>query len=239
MPNYHAEIICRAHLTAEDLTSAKVVADEIAKEIAGEDVHLVYETAAGHVWEDRPRQTREGSHPGAFTYLEMEAALCVWECLNDWTLPDSHETARQDWIEVREGIGSAELRHQSIALGQWLLKVYDICVAGDPHIFESMSYDWEVVPMILDHARDTGGALVVYSESLPHPAMVAAKVVAQAKRDTWMHDARAEAKKQWCYSGLVDDMPEVFQQACEAGEPVADVVRAVGEKYGLTPAGTW
>ena len=86
-----------------------------------------------------------------FNYLEVEAALCVWECINEWTLLLG-DTGKPDWIELREGVGSVELRHQSIAIGQWCLKVYDLCTKDDPDFFDAASYDWEVIPMILGHA---------------------------------------------------------------------------------------
>ena len=68
-----------------------------------------------------------------YTYLEVEAALCVWEWINDVT------SEPREWVQIREDLGSAELRHQSIALGQWCLKIYDILDGGA--FFEMISYD--------------------------------------------------------------------------------------------------
>lgn len=82
--------------------------------------------------------------PVCYTALEMEAALCVWEHLNDITVcTDKPDPA---WMEYREGVGSAELRHESIAIGRWALEVYDLL----PQWYrESGSYDWEIIPAIV------------------------------------------------------------------------------------------
>ena len=233
MNEYHAEIICRAHFLADGLSPAKEITKEIAKDLAS-DMHvgLIYETEAGLTWQDHPRQTREESHPGSFTHLEMEAALCVWECINEWTL----NTGRADWIELRDGVGSVEMRHQSIVLGQWVLKVYDICTVDDPDFFDAMPYDWEVVPMILDLARDGDGAPVIYEPALPDPCVTASKVKQIMAESEWRSSARQAAAKQWGYGNLIDDHPERTAAAYAAGEDPGEFVKLLGEKCDLTPA---
>lgn len=78
-----------------------------------------------------------------FTTLEMEAALCVWEWINEITVipavPDP------EWMGYRENIGSVELRHESMKIGRWCLAVYEhlpewYCASG--------AYDWEIIPAI-------------------------------------------------------------------------------------------
>ena len=76
--------------------------------------------------------------------------MCVWECLDGWTLG---KDGRAGWIELREAIGTVELRHRSIEYGRWCLKVYDIATAHDADFFDGVAYDWEAIPMIMGHAE--------------------------------------------------------------------------------------
>ncbi len=168
-----------------------------------------------------------------FTYLDMEAALCVWECLNDWTLLDSN-MSRPEWVELRDNIGSVEMRHQSIALGQWCLAIYDACKSVTPDIFDMISYDWDVIPMILGFAEKDGKPLI-YEADLPSVADVAKLIPVQMAKDEWMNEARAEAMKQWCYPGLIDDHAEATAQALRDNESPSAFVKWLGEKHGLEP----
>lgn len=171
---------------------------------------------------------------GAFTYLEMEAALCVWECINDWTLEDER-SKRQGWVELREAVGSVELRHASIGLGQWCLKVYDICTADEPLFFDGVSYDWDVIPMILGHAKNEDGPLIEQS-ALPDPAAIAAVVMEEHRRSEWFSSARNQAARQWSYADLISENEERAAEAYARGEEAAAFVKWLGEKYDLTPA---
>jgi hypothetical protein len=182
-----------------------------------------------------------------FTYLEVEAALCVWECLNDWTLlahgdvhaaaiNDEDDNIKTDWIALRENVGSAEMRHQSIPLGQWCLKVYDICTKHDPDFFDGVAYDWEVIPLILEFAEDGDGKPTMEEGELPPAEQTALLVAHRHLRGEYLADCGREANKQWGYSELVTDHHERVDQAFELGETPAEFVKWLGEKYDLTPA---
>ena len=83
---------------------------------------------------------------GTYTHLEMEAALCVWEHLCDITVNTTEPD--EEWFDYRQGIGSVELRHESITIGKWVLKVYDLL----PEWYRDIgAYDWEIVPTIVGH----------------------------------------------------------------------------------------
>jgi hypothetical protein len=175
-----------------------------------------------------------------YSHLEMEAALCVWECINDWTLlPDVSTTSRPDWIELREGVGSVEMRHQSIALGKWCLKIYDICTKHDEDFFDLLSYDWEVIPMMLDYACDDEGKQVIYEDAFPASEKVALLVAHRVLFDHFKRDCRHESDRQWGYRELVEDHPERVVQAFALGETPAVFVTWLGEKYDLSPKGPW
>jgi hypothetical protein len=175
-----------------------------------------------------------------YTHLAMEAALCVWECLNEWTiLPDVSTQSRPEWIELREGIGSVEMRHQSIALGKWCLAIYEICTKHDRDFFDGLSYDWEVIPMILDYAYNANGKPLIYETDFPAPEKVALLVARRHLFAEFRRDCVCEASRQWGYSEFPDDHPERVAQSFELGEMPAEFITWLGEKYDLSPKGPW
>lgn len=197
-----------------------------------------------------------------YTALQVEAALCVWEQLNEWTLgndedkaklaeaakdnPHSLAAIRLEWIEMREGTGSAEMRSQSIVLGQWCLEIYDILTANDRDFFDWYSYDWEVIPAMLMHAVCKDGSASMYRGDYiytggclidPHSA---AQLVAQ--EFCWRKfkdDCESEADKQWKYRDLISDHPDCVRNAFEVGEEPAAFVKQLGEELELIDFGPW
>jgi hypothetical protein len=181
----------------------------------------------------------KGMYPG-FNYLDMEAALCVWECLNEWTLGDSINGPGQPaWIELREGIGAAEMRHQSIALGKWCLEIFDICTKRDRDFFDGVSYDWEVIPLILRYAEDAEGRPVIYAEHLPSAEQTALLVAHQHLRNEFVRSCRHEAQKQWAYGDLVEDNPPDIDKGFESGDEPAAFIKQLGESLDLIDFGPW
>lgn len=179
------------------------------------------------------RPAEKSRHVPRFGYDDVWAALCVWECLNDWTLNDA--TKRDDWAALREGVGSNELRHASIGLAQWCEAVFSHATATDPDAFNAYAFDFEVIPAILEHARDAEGP-VIEPSALPDAKATAAKVVREFKRAEYLRCATELAGNQWGYPNMIPDYPEFFDSAFEAGEPYADAVARFGAKYDLTPA---
>lgn len=170
---------------------------------------------------------------GCFSYLEMEAAMCVWECLNDWTLDDNSKD--DEWIALRESVGSVELRHQCIELAQWCLQVYDICTSDNPDRFEGFAYDWEVIPSILRHARDKDGP-AIYAHALPEPGVVAVMINHEFAMQGWLISARIHARELYAYEPLVAEHIHSAEIAFKEGEDPEKWVRFIGQKYDLTPA---
>lgn len=175
---------------------------------------------------------------GVYTHLEMEAALCVWECINEWTVNAGDGQGDMAWQELREGVGSVDLRHASMPLGQWCLKVYDLCTANDSAFFEGVSYDWDVIPLILGHCRDAEGAPLIDPSRFPDAAATAELVKAKYLRDTWLAHVQYQGLKQWSYATLVSDHAEEVEDACRRGEDAAAFVTWFGNKHGLEPAGS-
>jgi hypothetical protein len=174
-----------------------------------------------------------------YTHLEMEAGLCVWECLIEWTLGDDAEKHHEEWVDLRQGIGSVELRHQSIVLGKWCLKIYDICTKHDRDFFAGAAYDWEVIPMILGYARDSDGAPVIYEHALPDPNKIAPLVAYEFLLDDYRVGCRLQSSKQWGYPEFYEDHPERVEQAFTSNETPADFIKWLGDKYDLIPRDEW
>lgn len=113
-----------------------LAADKITK-----DRHLTWiKSAGGKAYTEE----LEVELSNLWSTLEMEAALCVWEWLCDITV--NTDEPHPAWQEYREGIGSAELRHESMLIGKFVLQVYNLT----PDWWrETGSYDWELVPAIV------------------------------------------------------------------------------------------
>lgn len=90
---------------------------------------------------------------GAFTFLEMEAALCVWEWIIEQTNPGNQpETEASIHAAAwREAIGTVEARHASYEIGRYCLRVYEKGKEiGGPDAWDAVPYDWEVIPAICE-----------------------------------------------------------------------------------------
>lgn len=108
-------------------------------------------------------------HMPLYSNLEMEAALCVWEFMEAASDHD-HKLRIEALADLRDRIGSAELRHASIAIGRYCLKVYDLIPEDDR---QGHAYDWEIIPAIV--------ATIDFPNLEPtlSPAEAAARVIAE------------------------------------------------------------
>jgi hypothetical protein len=198
-----------------------------------------------------------------FTSLDVEAALCIWECLNEWTLdsdeemvklqeaakdnPHSHAAIRLEWIAVRGVTGSAEMRSQCMVLAKWALEVYGLLTKDDEDFFSWWSYDWEVIPLIMKYAVSKDGKASMYRGDYIYTggSLIDAHTAAQfvAQEILWWRfqsDCKSQARKQWAYEELVtDDGGDRMRQSFETGEEPRDFVKWLGDKFDLTPKGTW
>lgn len=162
-----------------------------------------------------------------YTHLQVEAALCVWEYLNDVTLLD---LSREDpqWVELRESVGSVELRHASIEIGIWALKVYDACTERDPSFFDGLAYDWEIIPAIVDRCRDADGDPVI--RDFPPVEATAMHVARWALFEDYESHVRHAFNKTALrpFKKFAEDHPDEIEQAFADGvEPEAFVARLV------------
>lgn len=94
---------------------------------------------------------KELTKRGSFSLLEMEAALCVWEWINERTdtrIPMADDASVTSW---RDAIGTVEARHASYKIGRYCLKIFELGkeIAG-PDAWDGGAYDWEVIPAICE-----------------------------------------------------------------------------------------
>lgn len=157
----------------------------------------------------------------SYSHLEVEAALCVWEYLNDVTLLDQ---SRQDpqWVELREDVGSVALRHASIEIGKWALKVYDVCTRHDPSFFDGLAYDWEVIPAMVDRCRGLDGRPAIHEGCFPSIEATASHVALWAVKEDYLRHVNHAAGK----AGVRSFTDEGVEEALAEGvEPEAYVAR--------------
>lgn len=86
-----------------------------------------------------------------YSYLDMEAALCIYEWLIEDVLPlDSKHPNAKAWQTYCDSVGSTVLRYNTAAeYAPWVLRVYDAALEIDPYAWENYFYDWEIVPEIM------------------------------------------------------------------------------------------
>lgn len=165
----------------------------------------------------------------SYSHLEVEAALCVWEYLNDVTLLDP---SRQDpqWVELREDVGSVALRHASIEIGKWALKVYDVCTRHDPSFFDGLAYDWEVIPAIVACCRGLDGRPAIHEGCFPSVEATAMHIARWALFEDYTSHVRHAFNKTALrpFSKFVENRHEEIEQAfADAVEPEDFVARLV------------
>ncbi|MBN7759738.1 hypothetical protein JYP52_01200 [Nitratireductor aquibiodomus] len=170
------------------------------------------------------RTTLSTEVPGAFNYLEMEAALCVWEHLCDITV--NTEVPHTGWLTYRQQVGSAELRHMSIAIGKWALEVHDLL----PEWYcDGRSYDWEVIPSIVN-------CLPVGDTSMP--VQEAAAELLSASDVWWKYFETCNQVMESTYGITIEDAgltsEEFLTHWFDPQVSPEDTVERYAEKYNLT-----
>ena len=95
-----------------------------------------------------PRAPMPPVPPVTYSYLEAEAMLCAWEALLD----QHHRAVESRAVrEAWKACGAVQMRHHAMALGPFIVAVYDAIptdVRDAGH-----SYDWEIVPASLDQVE--------------------------------------------------------------------------------------
>jgi hypothetical protein len=163
---------------------------------------------------------------------EIEAALCAWEWMNE-------KPQYEKYAELWDAFGSPGMRMASVQAGKIVLTVHDLMEAKG---FDyTTAYDFQFVPGVLEQLD--WNTLVdnnQYGDSSyrPDPEPILVKMMADHPEDFsdhWLETAKAEAKKQWAFPELVTE----HEDSIDRTEKPADWVRRIGEKYGLSPAGSW
>jgi hypothetical protein len=79
-----------------------------------------------------------------FTYLHVEAALCIWEWVDDCT--QSRGDEHRQMQAYRNEHGTCAMREDCIHLAGYCLRVYDLL---PQELAQSIPYDWEIIPAIV------------------------------------------------------------------------------------------
>ena len=170
-----------------------------------------------------------------FTYLEMEAALCVWEEL----LERQGKPGNEDITQLFEGVGSSAVRASAHVIGAVVLAVHNR-MTDEGYEFVG-AYDWEFVPAVLQQLPIPEMVLAYqYGQKLPATDIGAiwAAVRAELESDlskmpTWTERARAAAQRLWHYPDLVSDHPDLAAEAEAKGEDPVKFVKELGEELEL------
>ncbi len=200
----HDEVPGIVRELAADETSAKVKTQELLKTGA----HVYQQTMSVEIT--------------AYNHLDVEAALCVWEHLDQLTL----NTGDPKWIRYREGVGSFELRHESIEIGKWALKVYDLL----PEWYrDGRAYDWEIIPAIID--------TMIPGETRPEPAEAAKTAInTEEAKQEYLRAFDWHLKKFYAIgvkegAGMTDE--QFFQNWFDPSVEPQEQVAKFAENYGL------
>lgn len=102
--------------------------------------------------------------PLAFTHLQMEAALCIWEAMIDRRREDADGSTSLD--RTWSAFGTVHMRHVSIALAPMACQVW--AALSEDQRETLIPYDWEFMPRFvgcLDFEADFDHGSVTYSGS--------------------------------------------------------------------------
>lgn len=89
--------------------------------------------------------------------LRMEAALCIWEAMNDtrYGNPRAKPVVRPWMIEMDltwKVRGTVEMRHTAIDLADKALEVFDLIGRHEgAEALDLLPYDWEFIPAFVAH----------------------------------------------------------------------------------------
>ena len=83
MHQFHSEVISTTSLQAKNIEEAIAKTERLSSSIRDllqpeGNVDLVQSVTPGHTWKARRNTSAKQSHPGSFTWKEIEAALCIW-----------------------------------------------------------------------------------------------------------------------------------------------------------------
>ncbi|TPJ51774.1 MULTISPECIES: hypothetical protein [unclassified Mesorhizobium] len=203
------------HDTVPGIARALVATEADAKKEAEELLK-----AGAHVY----RQDMSVEVPLAYSHLEVEAALCVWEHLCEITVVGD-QPASPEWMKYREDVGSLELRHHSIDIGKWVLQVYDLL----PEWYRaSGAYDWEIVPAIV--------SCLTPGEAFRDPVMARRELlISQSAKEEYFRSCDWHLKA--FYGITIEDAgvekDEFLQVWFDINTDPAEQIRRYAEKYDL------
>ena len=166
---------------------------------------------------DEKTRAANSKPAGSYSYLQLEACLCVWEHLLskiDRVGDNPHGEPEGNWgafLDFWEERGSAEMRLTvTPRIAEWVLAVYDAGKTIDPDYWDMVSYDWDVVPAIVDEINWIGDSWcpnIVFERERDTAVRVHDKLVEHSNERTINHPSYKGAKPVVRDRGIVMNRP--------------------------------
>ena len=203
----------------------------------------------GH--DEHVKQVVLGSPVTTFTAAQVEAALCIWEWMQD---RNGMVDSAFDMLELWGGVGTSQMRDLAARCSPAVEALYrELCTEiGEDELRDVYpAYDWDFLPTVcekLDWSGDMTAAcyrsgLIALPDTVK-PALLAEYAELKAKQDAakaereklqeYKRRCRLAAGRAWGYPGLVDDDPETIRQAFERGDDPAELIEVLGVELDLT-----
>lgn len=190
-----------------------------------------------------------------FNYVQVEAALCVWEWMTDrHRMADASTGPVKDLLDLWYGVGAGQMRNLAARVAPAVETLYqELCAEiGEDDLRDVYcAYDWDFVPAVCERmdwagqmtsACYTAGGLLALPETLK-PDLVKEFGELKAKQDAdraerekleaYKAECRTAAGRLWGYPGLVDDDPETIRRAFENGDDPAELIEQLGDELDL------
>ncbi len=158
--------------------------------------------------------------------VDLEAGQIVWSLIVEFIDPEGDDYAL-DWIELHETVGSAGLRAFAVELGAWCREVADHCRTLDANLVNQLHYSDELLPEILDHARDGHGDILTDAEHLPSAETTADAVVRLLHRRAWMRQLQTAMISSWGDSDAIHTARLEINAAYASGLSPAEALQSL------------
>lgn len=168
--------------------------------------------------------------PPAYTDLEVEAALCVWEeLLERMGVEDS------PFDVMRKNAGTPHMRQQAMRLGQFVLTVHDNVMDAKPSLLEAIAYDFEFVPLVLDQCPLDMRNSYIGTPPLGEAVDAVMKRLDADQFEWWIKDVNNLSKANYsiAMTGDAGVDREDLERAYRSGTPSRDYVEAFARKHDL------
>lgn len=171
----------------------------------------------------------------AYTALEVEAALCVWEEMLDRARQRDGQPWAAPMIALWDDVGVYQMRAVARALGRALEPVWHTVPEAER---DGYSYDWGFIPDALatiDWQAVRKWCFAPDSDAFPLDAAAVLAAVRKVRAfASWWDRASNAAGRLWGYSELLRDDPDGARRAFDKGDDPAAYIEAIGRELELS-----